>query len=242
MLEHSVKISEGKILIAERFSIPVSTQAILWDMDGVLIDSLALDFSICNRLLSTHFGNHVKITNNFIRSLFAYHPPKFWRLILGHVEERYKTPDAMKFIDAILADYISTRRDGNFELNIGTAEILQEAKAKSLKMAVVSNNLTEDVKEILRQVGIFDYFDTVIGNDIENYEKKPAPDTYIFAAKMLETDPEECVAVEDSLIGAEASYRAGCYTIGVATGGTDFTALNSSRWTHQVYSSFEKVP
>ncbi len=235
---HSMNTLEENIFIAESFSIPASTQAILWDMDGVLIDSLGLDFSICNRLLSLHFGDRVKISNDFIRSLFAYHPPEFWRLILSHVEE--KIPDAMKFMDAILTEYESARREGVFELNPGIAEILQEAKTRSLKMAVVSNNLTEDVKEILRRAGILDYFDAVIGNDMEDFKKKPAPDTYLFAAKTLKADPEKCVAVEDSLIGVEAGSRAGCHTVGVATGGTDFAELDSAPWTHQAYSFFKK--
>ncbi len=44
-----------QISIAERLWIPIDTQAILWDIDGVLIDSLSLDLVVCNQLLQQHF-------------------------------------------------------------------------------------------------------------------------------------------------------------------------------------------
>ena len=48
--------AQPTILMAQRFWVPSDTQAILWDMDGVLIDSLSLDFTICNQLVKHHFG------------------------------------------------------------------------------------------------------------------------------------------------------------------------------------------
>ncbi len=227
-----------KISIAECLWIPADTQAILWDMDGVLIDSLSLDLVVCNQFLAQHFGNHVTLSKEFIRSLFAYDSVKFWELILTFVKETYDIPDASKVLDTVVQDFNQARDDCVFKLNPGIAEILKTAQANQLKMAVISNNLTQNVKETLERSGILKYFDTVVGNDIQQVAKKPAPDTYLLGANLLKVNPQKCVVVEDSLIGAEAGYNAKCYTIGVATGSADFLTLEQSQLLQQAYSAF----
>jgi len=226
-----------QISIAERLWIPADTQAIFWDMDGVLIDSLSLDLVICNQLLKQHFGSNVTVSKALIRSLFAYDSQKFWEIILAFVEKTYNLPEVMKPLDKILEAFHQARHDCVFELNPGIEEIL---KAASLKMAVVSNNPTVDVEDILKRCGIFKYFESIVGNDIEKLEKKPAPDTYLLAARLLGVNPEKCVVIEDSLIGISAGYNAKCYTIGVATGGTEFERLEQRA--QQIYSTFEINP
>jgi HAD superfamily hydrolase (TIGR01509 family) len=226
-------------IIAQRILIPENTQAILWDMDGVLIDSLGLDLTVCNQLLAEYFGDHVKLSHEFISSIFAYHPPEFWNLILQHVAEQYNIADALNLHSTILPIYDKARRESVFEVNLGIIDILKDAKSKSLKMAVVSNNLTDDVIQILQHSGIYEYFDLVVGNDIEQLKAKPAPDTYLFAAKKLGC--QHCVVVEDSLIGTEAGFNAGFHVIGVATGGTDYQSLANNQSTHQIYSSFSTL-
>ncbi|HEC85812.1 MAG: hypothetical protein DRR08_05735 [Candidatus Parabeggiatoa sp. nov. 2] len=225
-------------LIAERLWIPADTQAILWDMDGVLIDSVSAYLVICNQLLRQHFGNPVIITKAFIRSILAYEPVKFFELILAFVEKTYLTPEATKSIDKMVTAFRQARHDNVIELNPGIRDILKAARSQSLKMAVVSNNPTADIKSILTRSGILDDFDSIVGNDIKKLAKKPAPDTYLLAAQLLAVNPKKCVVIEDTLIGIEAGYNANCYTIGVATGGTDFKSLEQAKGVRQVYSSF----
>ena len=230
---------QAKITIADRLCIPQSTQAILWDMDGVLIDSLNLDFQICEPLLQKQFGQPITLTKAFIRSLFAYDAPTFWGYILDYVAENYAIANPHQALDNILVKFTEARHTATFELNPGIAEILEDARQQGLKLAVVSNNTTQEVEKVLKNSGIFDKFDKVIGNDIEKLEKKPAPDTYLFAARCLEVKPEYCVIVEDSLVGAQAGHRAGGYVVGVATGGAEFSALAQSGWTQHTYHMFE---
>jgi HAD superfamily hydrolase (TIGR01509 family) len=220
--------------IAERLWIPADTQAILWDMDGVLIDSLSLDLIVCNQLLKQYFGSNITVSKEFIRSIFAYDPNKFWEFILNFVKTTYNIPEVMLPLNKILEAFHQARHDCIFALNPGILEILQANK--SLKMAVVSNNPTQDVENILKNCGIANYFACIVGNDIEKVAKKPAPDTYLLATRLLNVTPEKCIVVEDSLIGIEAGNNAKCYTIGVATGGTEFNVLEQK--VQQVYSSF----
>ena len=225
--------------IADRLWIPADKQAILWDMDGVLIDSLSLDLTLCNQLIRPHFGPQITIPKSLIRSLFAYDSERFWKAILDFIAEHYHLQDTHRALQPILEHFDQARRTCAFTVNPGILEILHSAQQQSLKMAVVSNNLTDDVVEILKRAKILNYFNTIVGNDIEQCAKKPAPDTYLLGARLLGLDPQVCVVIEDSLIGLEAGQQAHCDTIGVATGGTDFELLEYSRRAQHVYTSFE---
>ncbi|MGR0480409.1 MAG: HAD-IA family hydrolase [Candidatus Electronema sp. V4] len=218
--------------------LPDEIKAILFDMDGVLLDSLGLDLSLCGDLLKKHLGKPVHLSKEFIRSIFAYHPPEFWRRIFAFIETEYDITAADAVQDAVLAEYNQARKEAVFPVNPGIVEILTACRAQGIKTAVVSNNPTEDVRKIVTQSGIAAYFDLIVGNDLHNLRPKPAPDTYIYAANLLEIPPAQCAVIEDSLLGAEAGSKASCFTIGVATGGTVFSDLEQSDFIRKVYSSF----
>jgi HAD superfamily hydrolase (TIGR01509 family) len=227
------------MVLANRINLADNTKAILWDMDGVLLDTLGLDVIVCNDLVQKYFGEKVLLSREFIRSIFAYHPPEFWRMILAFVEKNYGISEALKFLDEIFPKYNEIRNNTVFKPNPGIIEILEDAKKQAIKCAVVSNNPTKDVLQIISQAGLIDYFDHIVGNDIKNLQKKPAPDTYLLASELLGVAPGNCAVVEDSLLGAEAGHAAGCFTIGVCTGSADFVELESCPWTDCVYTSFE---
>lgn len=229
------------MILAERLFCPDNIESIMWDMDGVLIDSLGLDMDVCNRLLREHFGPDVQVTREFIASIFAYSPEDFWKLILEHIQTEFQVRHAESHFSEMLEVYEKARRTVAFELNPGIVEILDDARERGLKLAVVSNNPTEDVKASLANAGIFDKFHQVVGNDIKRLEKKPAPDTYLLASELLGVRPEKSTVVEDSLLGAKAGFNAGCFVVGVATGGDSFSALGNSGYAHQVYRKF-KIP
>ena len=228
------------MLIADRLWIPDNSQAILWDMDGVLLDTLGLDLTICNQLLHEHLGDGVAVSKEYIRSIFAYDPVEFWRLILKKVETQSSPGRACQSLDKILPGYIEARNTAIFAVNPGIVEILNDAKGNGIRMAVVSNNPTADVTRIISASGLIAYFEVVVGNDLKHLQKKPAPDTYIYAAELLNVPPQNSVVVEDSVLGLEAGHSARCFTVGVATGGESFESLENSSLATAVYSSFEK--
>jgi HAD superfamily hydrolase (TIGR01509 family) len=226
------------MIINERLLIPRITKAILWDMDGVLLDTLGLDLSICNELINKYIEKHIILPKNFIRSIFAFHPPEFWSLIIKFIESEYNLHIKDDIYNQILNEYKKYRNDCIFDIHPGIIDILNECKNLKIKLAVVSNNPTQDVNRIITKAGIVNYFDIIVGNDLHKLKTKPAPDTYIYAASLLNIPTDYCVVIEDSMIGAEAGWHAKCFTIGVATGGDSFKLLEQSNWTQCVYTSF----
>ncbi len=229
------------MLLANRLFVPDNTHAILWDMDGVLLDTLGFDVLIVNQLLHEHIGNHINIGREFIRSIFAYAPPDFLQLIRRHIKQKQDISIDDKTLSLMLDKYNSDRTQSKFESNPGIREILQACIDAKIRIAVVSNNPTEDVKKILHVSDIAEYFALIVGNDLANLKKKPAPDAYLYAIGKLGVKPEQCVVVEDSVLGAEAGHRAGCFVNGVATGANNFDALEQCQFTHQVCTAFEPI-
>lgn len=228
------------MILANRFLFPDDKEAILWDMDGVLLDTLSFDYELCNRLLQMHLHENASVSRSVIREYFPYDLPEFWRRLVAVAEADLVEPDRTAAIERLVGAHEKERRAAVCPLNPGVESILSEARKQGLKQAVVSNNPTEEVCEMLRRSKILELFDDVIGNDLEDIAKKPAPDTYLLATRRLNVEPARCVVVEDSLLGAEAGHRAGCFVAGTATGASEFKSLNASPFVDTAYTSFAK--
>lgn len=95
----------------------------------------------------------------------------------------------------------------------GATELVGRLRG-NVPMGVASNSPTDLVVEMLRQTGLLDAFDVVLGSDDVD-EAKPAPDLYLLACAKLGADPKKSVALEDSPTGARAARAGGMRVIGV---------------------------
>ena len=225
------------MLIARRLFLPDHIKAVLWDMDGVLLDTLAMDLDICNRLIIQYFGEDAALSTEYIRAIFPLNIPMFWEEMLKKVAENGHA-DAPKAHGRIMAEYQDVRLNSAFTVLDGVPEILSDLEARGILRAVVSDNPADEIVRILTCSGINDRFVHVQGNDTPGLKKKPAPDTYLAAARALGIAPENCCVVEDSLRGAKAGKDAGCFVVGVATGGDPVSDLENAGWLDRVYKNF----
>ena len=220
------------MFLAGRLSIPAGTRALLFDLDGVLLDSLSLDYEIVARLLHDELGQPTDVPNAVIEDNFALAIPDFWQ----QVSNTLHLDLSANVIESLTEAHESARRGRAFPLHKGILELLDAAKERGVAVGVVSNNPRAQIVEVLSSCRI--EADAVVGNDLEGLRRKPAPDTYLAAAKALGCEPSMCVAIEDSLVGAEAASAAGCLTVGVSTGGTPFNQLAASKHISVCYESF----
>lgn len=222
--------------LANRLAVPDGTQAILWDMDGVLIDSLGLDYTVCTGLLRAHCGRDIDIPAAVIREGFPLSPRDFWLFILARLQIGMDTGA----LEGIVAAYERERQEATFPVLAGVVEVLAAARERGLRQAVVSNNPQQALLAILERSGIAGWFDAMVGNDLGTLRKKPAPDTYLHAAALLGVDIGRCVVVEDSPLGLEAGWLAGAHTVGVATGGTGLRELERCGRAAVCYGGFDE--
>jgi len=204
-------------------------RSFIFDMDGILIDSLSMDLVAVNRIIGPRFGRVVE--DDFVCSIFAYDIPEFWGMIL----EKIDVPLAPSLLSDIIREYRQIRENYGFKLLPGVVETLDELRRHGCPCAVASNNSDNDILLALKQVELAQWFDVIVGND-HIARKKPEPDIYIYAAGRMNVDIKLAAVLEDSVVGVQAGKAAGAWTIGVATGGTTAEELRHAD-AHQVVNT-----
>jgi HAD superfamily hydrolase (TIGR01509 family) len=224
------------INLADRLFLPSATQAILWDLDGTLVDSFRFDLRTCSKILTEHAGTQITIPEPLLREGFALSGVDFWRFLFDSLELSANEEAARN----AFRDWACLRSVEPFPLNEGILEILDSARLAGVKMAVVSNNPEHEVVQIVKNSGIHDYFLSIIGNDGSGRAKKPAPDSYIYAANTISVSISSCVIIEDSVLGLQGGRSANAHVIGVATGADDFHTLLATGLADDCYTQFDQ--
>ncbi len=186
------------------------TFGVLFDMDGVIVDSnpahkiaIGLFCKNHNRLVDDAFlqsriygrTNHEWIPELFENTLSEAE-------LLEYADEKERL-----FRDVFKKDLYPVE---------GIIEFIDHLKNNGFKMAVATSAPGENAEFILSGLGIKNRFDAVL--DSSHVKKgKPNPDVYMKAAAALGLPPEQCIVVEDSLAGVQAGKSAGCKVIGITT-------------------------
>ena len=186
-------------------------RAILFDMDGVLVDSEPLFLSAINRLLVQEGVEPVSVQENE-EFLIGTTIGETWR----QLKVRRPLPLPAEEYISRYDDIVRQVMQEELEPQPGVRELIQACKERGLPKAVASSSLHMWVDLKLSAIGLTGAFDAVLGGD-DVTRGKPEPDIYIKAAESLGVPPEECIAIEDSPIGIAAAVASGAYTICVRT-------------------------
>ena len=186
-------------------------RAILFDMDGVLVDSEPLFLSAINRLLVSEGVEPVSIPENE-EFLIGTTIGETWRLLKLSRPLPLPAEDYIQRYDGIVRQVMQEE----LEPQPGVRELLAACVARGVPKAVASSSLHMWVDLKLNAIGLTGAFDAVLGGD-DVSRGKPEPDIYILAAESLGVPPGECIAIEDSPIGIAAAVASGAYTIAVRT-------------------------
>jgi len=104
--------------------------------------------------------------------------------------------------------------EGRVVVRPGARELLNEVAATGIPYALVTGSQRPFTEAVLASTG-FRFPVTVTGDDVAR--TKPDPEPYLLAAKLLDADPEQCVALEDSPNGVASATGAGCLVVAVPT-------------------------
>ncbi|MGG2464297.1 HAD family hydrolase [Streptomyces sp. RGM 3693] len=187
----------------------IDFDAVVFDLDGTLIDSVRPEFLACSALFE-EFG--------------AEFSPDFWaREVCGHVGgypalfEVLRQRAAVPLTDAELRARLAVQWDRFFTpeyvtLLPGADVLLDELRSSGRPLAVASSSDREWVTRWLRHFAVERHFSVVVSGD-DVARKKPDPMAYMVAAAELGVPAARCLAVEDSLTGMAAAT--GCTVVAV---------------------------
>lgn len=177
---------------------PEGTEALLFDCDGTLVDTLGL-YRICWRQV---FGRHgFDMSDEWFADRAGNHV---------HAFVRQAFPD----LDDESLDTITDEGMAMFMSSTHLLEPLEHVAAIArryqgrIPMAVVSSGLGDAVRESLKAVGLEEMFDVVLTLE-DVTAAKPSPEGYLRAMELLGADPARCVAYEDSSTGIASARGAG---------------------------------
>lgn len=182
--------------------------AVIFDMDGVLIDSepfyagrferffRAFDKPYTQEIKSQLAGASNQLEFEIVR--------RYWGedISVDELKSMFKQVNSL-----IRPDYREIA-------NLGASEVLTRLSEAGLKLALASSSAMETIRLVLESLELTDYFSVIISGNMFR-QSKPHPEIYEHTVEMLGTTAGRCVAVEDSTYGIQSAVAAGLRVIAV---------------------------
>lgn len=182
-------------------------EAVIFDMDGLMIDSEIVSYQVYRSLLSRY---DVDLTQPLYCYCFAGKTMENGLLFAReHFHLNYDMNEAMAYCDVKEKEIVD--RNG-VALKKGLLELIQYLKDNHIKMGIATSSGLERIHKLLGKYNILKDFDEITyGSEVKN--GKPAPDIFLKACEKLDVLPKNALVLEDSEAGVQAGYSAGIPTI-----------------------------
>jgi HAD superfamily hydrolase (TIGR01509 family) len=181
-------------------------KAILFDMDGTLVDTEPLHEEAWHDTLAPF---NLKLSSDW----FDKYTGSTDRILMTDVAKHYQLNLS---VDELLIEKknrflgMAKTRSQTFD---GVKEGLEILRQK-YELALVTSSSREGAFQVLASTELFPYFKTIVTFD-DVKKPKPDPEPYSRAAHFFGLSPKDCIAIEDSVSGTKSAKAAGCYTLGV---------------------------
>ena len=181
-------------------------EAVLFDMDGLLVDTEPLWFESETEVMARLGAPWTKADQERLLGGSMEHT-------VGYLLGKATRPAPPAEIARWMMDGMLRRAAaGRVTIRPGARELLAEIAAAGIPHALVTGSQREFTEAVLASTGL-NFTVTVTGDDVSR--PKPDPEPYRLAAKLLDAAPERCVALEDSPSGVTSATEAGCLVIAV---------------------------
>lgn len=182
--------------------------AVLFDMDGTLVDSEKL-WDIALGEAAERLGG--SLTRDARERMLGSHTEATLRVLFDDVGVE-PTPG----LRADVARWLETRMGELLSSELpwlpGAREVLVEVRRAGVPTALVTSTVRTLADLALVSIGRQNFDVTVCGDEVDGHNK-PHPEPYLRAARLLDVDPERCLAIEDSPTGVAAASAAGCTVV-----------------------------
>jgi len=184
---------------------PAQIAAVVFDMDGVLVDTEHLWDEVREELTAEWGGRYTPEAQRAMMGMSSHE----WSRYLHEVVGLREPPDV---INAEVVRRMLARYEVDLPVVPGAVQAVRGLAEAGFRLALASSSNRELIDTVLRELGLTELFEVTVSSE-EVARGKPAPDVYLEAAERLGLDPARCVAVEDSASGIRSAHAAGMRVI-----------------------------
>jgi HAD superfamily hydrolase (TIGR01509 family) len=186
----------------------MSIKSVIFDMDGVIIDSEPEHLKVNEKMLGEF---HINVSEEEKVKFVGTTTREIWKMLKQKYEIPYSLDELVNMDRDIYLDGL--RSKDSIKPIEGVDKLIIKLNEKKLKVGVASSSSLNIINITISSLGLDKYFGYLTGGDeVEN--SKPAPDIFLKAAKRMKSSPEECIVIEDSKNGVCAAKSAGMYCVG----------------------------
>ncbi len=183
-------------------------RGVLWDLDGVLVDTGEYHFQSWVEVLPDY---GIPFSREFFRDTFGMNNAGILSLLLGDD----LTPGLLEEISERKEQAFRRAVRGHVQPLPGVRDWLERLEEQGFRQAIASSAPPANIDTLVNELGVGEYFDAIVsGADLPG---KPEPALFLKVARRLDVRPERCVVVEDAVAGVEAARRAGMRCVAVTT-------------------------
>ena len=185
--------------------VPGQIEAVIFDMDGVLVDTEHLWDEVREELTGEWGGRYTPEAQQAMMGMSS----REWSRYLHEVVGLREPPEV---INAEVIRRMLARYEADLPVVPGAVDAVRALASAGYRLAVASSSNRELIDTVLRRLGLTELFEVTVSSE-EVARGKPAPDVYLEAARRLRVEPGRCAAVEDSASGIRAAHLAGMRVI-----------------------------
>lgn len=201
-------------------------KAIIFDMDGVLVDTENAYLNMFRDFLRAH-GKPVR--EDILLKIVGADSKKTWK----YMGKLWGEEDTEKIRQLFHSEYPDGTLDYREYLFPGVPQMLRTLKQKNYLLALASSSKKKDIRRMLKENELGTYFTVVVSGE-EYKESKPDPEIYNDVKRQLGLNSEECLVVEDSTYGIRAAKAAGLEVIAVDDPRFSFDQSEADGWIKKV--------
>jgi len=184
-----------------------TAQAVIFDLDGVLMDSEWLTFKVWRELAAEHGGY---LEDSMYSEITGTTAEETARIIMRRTGVQFGVAESVQWA----WNQVSERLKTEIEPLPGCHDLVEAINSRNIPLAIASNSSSSYIVNALSGLNLRDYFQVTVGID-QVSQGKPAPDVYLRAAELLNVLPERCLVIEDSRVGVQAAAAAGMRPLAV---------------------------
>jgi beta-phosphoglucomutase len=207
-------------------------EAIIFDMDGVLVDSEPIHIEIEKQQFML---NDVAISAEEHQIYMGTASEWMWREIIKKHKLRIPVEELIDQTRILSMRYFSELNE--IPVMPGLVGFLEKLRTKNYPLAVASSSFPEIIDLILIKTNLKKYFQVIVSSQ-EAEKSKPEPDVFLLAASKLGISPKSCLVVEDSANGIKAAQAAGMNCIAYQNPGID---PKTQKEADAIVKSFEQL-